>query len=140
MGRINRTQLPPDALRTLYVEAELPAGEVSGILLTSRGTVLRNAHEIRLPVRIGGPPPVQGPSEIELIDALYRLLRQRLLFEPGDQVRDQTAASTNTSAPKPSSPPAPTPREAELSLSHVGCRPARIAVPEKVSQFGLQRK
>ncbi|MBC3843319.1 hypothetical protein GXW82_33190 [Streptacidiphilus sp. 4-A2] len=70
-GRINRTQVPPDTLHALYVEAELPAADVANILLTSRGTVLRNAHEIGLPVRIGGPPPAQGPSEIELIDALY---------------------------------------------------------------------
>lgn len=37
----------------------------------SRNVVLRVAHDLGLPVRLGGPPPRSGPSEIQLIDALY---------------------------------------------------------------------
>ena len=33
--------------------------------------VLRTAHDEGLPVRVGGPPPSRGPTEIELISALY---------------------------------------------------------------------
>lgn len=58
-------------LQTLYVQAELSAEEVGVLLEAKRNTVLRNAHETGLPVRIGGPAPRRGPTSIELIDALY---------------------------------------------------------------------
>lgn len=66
-----RKQLAEADLEALYVQAELSAEEVGGLLETSRVTVLRNAHETGLPVRIGGPAPRSGPEYIELIDALY---------------------------------------------------------------------
>jgi len=37
----------------------------------SRNIVLRSAHDQGLPVRVGGAPPSRGPSEIELLTALY---------------------------------------------------------------------
>lgn len=58
-------------LITLYVQAELSAEEVGVLREVKRNTVLRNAHETGLPVRIGGPAPCRGPASIELIDALY---------------------------------------------------------------------
>jgi hypothetical protein len=79
IARRHRGNRPPSArktlaeadLDTLYVKAELSAEEVGEVLDASRGTVLRNAHETGLPVRIGGPAPRSGPESIELIDALY---------------------------------------------------------------------
>ena len=41
------------------------------LTLVSRRIVLRSAHDQGLPVRVGGAPPLRGPSEIELITALY---------------------------------------------------------------------
>lgn len=67
----DRRTLAEADLHTLYVQAELSAQEVGGLLETGRGTVLRNAHETGLPVRIGGPAPRKGPEAIELIAALY---------------------------------------------------------------------
>jgi hypothetical protein len=37
----------------------------------SRNIVLRSAHDQGLPVRVGGAPSARGPSEIELLTALY---------------------------------------------------------------------
>jgi len=79
IARRHRGNRPPSArktlaeadLDTLYVKAELSAEEVGRVLGTSRGAVLRNAHETGLAVRVGGPPPRSGPESIELIDALY---------------------------------------------------------------------
>lgn len=70
-GCIDRPELSPADLLSLYVAAGLTADEVAERLRTSRGAVLRNAHEFGLPVRVGGPPPTDGPYAIELIDALY---------------------------------------------------------------------
>ena len=47
------------------------AEEIGRILGVSRGIVLRTAHDQGLPVRMDGPPPSHGPTEIELINALY---------------------------------------------------------------------
>jgi transposase-like protein len=66
-----RITLAEADLKTLYVQAELTADQVGALLDTRRGTVLRNAHETGLPVRIGGPAPRRGPECIELISALY---------------------------------------------------------------------
>jgi hypothetical protein len=73
-GRCNREDriaIPPSDLADLYVRAGLSADDVGRKFGVSRRVVLRSAHEAGLPVRVGGPPPRRGPSEIELIDALY---------------------------------------------------------------------
>jgi transposase len=73
-GRLNREDritIPPEDLAKLYLQAGLSADEAGKLLGVSRRVVLRSAHDQRLPVRIGGPPPRRGPSEIELITALY---------------------------------------------------------------------
>jgi transposase len=73
-GRCNREDrraLPPDLLCDLYVQAGLSADEVGRRIGVSRAVVLRSAHDLGLPVRVGGPPPKRGPSEIELVEALY---------------------------------------------------------------------
>jgi hypothetical protein len=73
-GRFNREDrltVDPDALADLYLRAGLPSGEVGELLGVSRGVVLRTAHDEGLPVRMGGPAPSHGPTEIELITALY---------------------------------------------------------------------
>lgn len=49
----------------------MSAGEAGRLLGVSRRIVLRSAHEQGLPVRVGGAPPSRGPSEIELLAALY---------------------------------------------------------------------
>jgi hypothetical protein len=63
--------IPRAHLAEVYVRAGLSADEVGRMLGVSRRIVLRSAHDAGLPVRIGGPPPRRGPSEIELIEALY---------------------------------------------------------------------
>jgi hypothetical protein len=82
-GRVNRedrTTVPVDALAELYVDAGLSAGHVGRLLGVSGPIVLRAAHDEGLPVRLGGPEPSRGPTEIELIDALHAdpLVRQAL--------------------------------------------------------------
>lgn len=63
-------QVPSDALMRLYVSAGLSAADTGRLLGVSRQVVLRAAHDEGLPVRIGGPEPSRGPSEIELVEAL----------------------------------------------------------------------
>lgn len=73
-GRFNREDrvtVPADVLAELYIRAGLSAADVGRLLGLSGQTVLRSAHDQGLPVRIGGPEPSLGPTEIELIDALY---------------------------------------------------------------------
>ncbi|MFI5080209.1 MAG: hypothetical protein ACHQCE_04005 [Streptosporangiales bacterium] len=73
-GRFNREDrlvIEPDVLADLYLRAGLPSDEVGRLLGVSRHVVLRTAHDQGMPVRMGGPPPSHGPSEIELITALY---------------------------------------------------------------------
>ncbi len=73
-GRLNREdrlQLPAEPLRKWYVTAGLSAADTGRLLGVSRQIVLRAAHDAGLPVRMGGPQPRRGPTEIELIDALY---------------------------------------------------------------------
>jgi hypothetical protein len=70
-NREDRIVIPEADLAGLYVRAGLPADEVGRMLGVSRRVVLRSAHDAGLPVRVGGPPPRRGPSEIELIQALY---------------------------------------------------------------------
>jgi DNA invertase Pin-like site-specific DNA recombinase len=69
--RDKRRLLPADELDALYVRAGLSAAETGQVLDASRGIVLGNSHDLGLPVRVGGPPPARGPSQIQLIDALY---------------------------------------------------------------------
>jgi predicted HTH domain antitoxin len=70
-NREDRAAVPAEALSQLYVEAGLSAAETGRRLGVHGQVILRSAHDQGLPVRIGGPEPRDGPSEIELIDALY---------------------------------------------------------------------
>jgi hypothetical protein len=70
-NREDRTTVSPDHLVALYLEAQLSADETGTMLGVSRNIVLRSAHDQGLPVRVGGAPPSRGPSEIELLTALY---------------------------------------------------------------------
>jgi predicted HTH domain antitoxin len=70
-NREDRAAVPAEALSQLYVEAGLSAAETGRRLGVHGRVILRSAHDQGLPVRIGGPEPRNGPSEIELIDALY---------------------------------------------------------------------
>ena len=69
--REDRRVLPADVLTDLYAVDGLSADDVGRKLGTSRKVVLRNAHDLGLPVRTGGPVPLTSPEEIELINALY---------------------------------------------------------------------
>jgi hypothetical protein len=79
-NREDRAVAPVEALAQLYVDAGLTAAETGRLLGVPGRVVLRTAHDEGLPVRIGGPEPRHGPSEIELIDALYAdpVVRQAL--------------------------------------------------------------
>jgi hypothetical protein len=70
-NREDRIVISEDELADLYVQAGLSADEIGRMLGVSRKVVLRSAHDAGLPVRVGGAPPGHGPSEIELIQALY---------------------------------------------------------------------
>lgn len=70
-NREDRTVIAPDDLAALYLRAGMSADETGRLLGVSRKVVLRSAHDQGLPVRMGGPPPSRGPSEIELLSALY---------------------------------------------------------------------
>jgi len=69
--RKDRRVLPPGVLADLYSRDGLSADDVGRKLDTSRNVVLRSAHDLGFPVRVGGTVPQSGPDEIELIDALY---------------------------------------------------------------------
>lgn len=70
-NREDRTLVSSEDLAALYVRDGLSADEAGKLLGVSRKIVLRSAHDQGLPVRVGGPPPARGPSEIELLAALY---------------------------------------------------------------------
>ena len=70
-NREDRWTVPAEILDDLYTQLGLTADEVGFRLGTSRNTVLRSAHALGVPVRAGGGVPVQGPEEIELVQALY---------------------------------------------------------------------
>ncbi len=80
-NREDRTAISPGDLTTLYVQDGLSAAEIGKMLGVSRKIVLRSAHDQGLPVRVGGPPPASGPSEIELLRRLLR--RHRSQPRPG---------------------------------------------------------
>jgi hypothetical protein len=69
--REERRVLPADVLWNLYGHERLSADDVGRMLGASRKVVLRNAHDLGLPVRTGGVAAWSGPGEIELVDALY---------------------------------------------------------------------
>lgn len=69
--RADRAAVPASALRLLYTEMGLTAAEVGRRLGVSGGVVLRSAHALGVPVRVGGDIPVPGPDEIKLVSALY---------------------------------------------------------------------
>lgn len=70
-NREDRRMVPAEVLDELYTRLGLTADEIGRRLGTSRNTVLRSAHALGVPVRAGGAVPVQGPEEIELVEALY---------------------------------------------------------------------
>lgn len=70
-NREDRIVIPQDKLADLYVQAGLSADAVGELLGVSHRVVLRSAHDAGLAVRVGGAPPQHGPTEIELIQALY---------------------------------------------------------------------
>jgi hypothetical protein len=70
-NREDRTTAPEVELRVLYRELGLTAAEAGQRLGMSGNTVLRSAHALGLPVRVGGVVPLPGPDEIELVSALH---------------------------------------------------------------------
>ena len=70
-NREDRQLVAAEVLDDLYTRLGLTADEVGRRLGTSRGTVLRSAHALGVPVRAGGIVPVPGPEEIKLVEALY---------------------------------------------------------------------
>ncbi len=70
-SREDRLSVPAEAIATLYVRSGLSARQVGEIFGVSHRIVLRTAHDLGLPVRVGGPPARSGPEEIELVEALY---------------------------------------------------------------------
>jgi hypothetical protein len=60
-----------DLIEQLYLGAGLSADDVGRQLGRSGQIVLRVVHDLGWPVRLGGPAPRKGPTEIELISALY---------------------------------------------------------------------
>jgi hypothetical protein len=70
-NREDRRAVPAEAVMELYLQAGLSAAEAGRLLHVHGSVILRTAHDLGLPVRIGGPPPRMGPAEIKLVDALY---------------------------------------------------------------------
>jgi hypothetical protein len=70
-NREDRAEVSQADLDALYLLGGLSADEAGRLLGVSRNIVLRSAHDQGLPVRVGGAPPSRGPSEIELLTALY---------------------------------------------------------------------
>lgn len=70
-NREDRVTVSPDDLTGLYLHAGLSSDEVGRLLGVSHRIVLRSAHDQGLPVRVGGAPPSRGPTDIELLAALY---------------------------------------------------------------------
>jgi DNA-binding CsgD family transcriptional regulator len=77
-NREDRLALPIKEVERLYLGAGLSAEEVGRQLGGSQRDVLRLAHELGWPVRRGGPTPVRGPTEIELLEQLYSDPKVRL--------------------------------------------------------------
>jgi transcriptional regulator with XRE-family HTH domain len=106
--REDRRELPAADLVELYLRRGLSAQQVGRKLGVSRNLVLRQAHERGLPVRLGGPPTRKGPSDIELVEALY-----------ADSVVDRTLTRHGLPRVPPGAPiwrrfPTPVPLSAQL--------------------------
>jgi predicted HTH domain antitoxin len=71
-NREDRRAIPAATLRSLYEQLGLTAAEVGATVGACSNIVLRSAHDLGMPVRIGGSVQSPGPDEIELIDALYQ--------------------------------------------------------------------
>ena len=71
MNREDRQDAPAAAVAEFYLRQGLSAAQAGQALGLPARVVLRTAHDAGLPVRVGGPPPQQGPDEIELIAAIY---------------------------------------------------------------------
>jgi hypothetical protein len=70
-NREDRRIVAAETLHDLYSQLGLTAAEVGDVVGASRNTVLRSAHALGVPVRVGGAVPLSGPDEIELVRALY---------------------------------------------------------------------
>jgi hypothetical protein len=70
-NREDRQLVAAEVLDDLYTQLGLTADEIGRWLGTSRSTVLRSAHALGVPVRVGWAIPVPGQEEIKLVDALY---------------------------------------------------------------------
>jgi len=70
-NREDRRTLPEGELRELYEQLGMTANEVGAVVGASRSTVLRSAHALGIPVRLGGAVALSGPDEIKLVKALY---------------------------------------------------------------------
>jgi hypothetical protein len=70
-NREDRRTVPAEILHDLYSRLGLTAAEVGESSGTSRNAVLRSAHALGVPVRVGGIATRSGPDEIELVKALY---------------------------------------------------------------------
>ena len=70
-NREDRRAVPAQTLHRLYEQLGMTAAEVGKLVGISQSIVLRSAHDLGVPVRTGGPIPVSGPDQIELIRALY---------------------------------------------------------------------
>ena len=83
-NREDRSVVSLDDLAALYLHGGLSANEAGKMLGVSRNIVLRSAHDQGLPVRVGGAPPARGPSEIELLAALYADTEVRCVLKRHD--------------------------------------------------------
>jgi hypothetical protein len=67
-SREDRLSVPAEAIAALYVRSGLSARQVGEVFGVPHRIVLRAAHDVRLPVCVGGPPARTGPEEIELVE------------------------------------------------------------------------
>ena len=56
-NRQARRTVPAEAVAELYLHAGLSAAEAGSLLHVPGRVILRTAHDLGLPVRVGGPPP-----------------------------------------------------------------------------------
>ena len=70
-NREDRRTVSAEALHNLYEQLGLTAAEVGRLTGASKNTVLRSAHALGVPVRVGGALEQSGPDRIELVRALY---------------------------------------------------------------------
>jgi hypothetical protein len=70
-NREDRQTVPAETLRDLYGQRGMTAAEIGTLTGTSCNAVLRSAHALGVPVRVGRSVALTGPDEIELVKALY---------------------------------------------------------------------